>query len=1053
MRLMKLQQWSKRSLANSIALQASIIAIGGGLWVAIISLSVLYWSQSNALHNQMQGKVVRLTERIERTINVAESASSDLAKSSIFTTGILDSTGRNAYLEPFLKNYTLPIPAANGIALCDINGVRLAGTRAGMSDCRADTLQFKQVLKDGKTVRELVPLKNAHLTWIIYHAVALSYTGTVEGVVVTQIDMHDLISSSPEDLDLEKVTLEKADSAEKLLSVGMADTSVSGMASAKSVLFQGSPDSAPFPIEVTIWRHLTIFEKTLLPLVMSYGLGIMLLVIGVMYGTRRLSLRLIAPLSRLTTVAREIAETGNMNMEIPSMKHGELGQLTQAFQIMVDTIRDSEEKLENQVLLRTLQLQSAEASLRSVFDAATGIAIIATDKQGFITLFNPGAERMLGYRAEEVVGKMTLSQYILPEELGAVAGKRIDAKEVSVTGMELLLDHPEVGGSTEKEWTWVRKDSGQLTVRLSITPIYDVNRALSGYLGVAEDITNQKLAETKLRIAAIAFESQEGMFVTDPDSRILQVNRAFTDITGYSPEDAIGKHTRILSSGRHDSTFYAAMRESLSDTGSWEGEVWNRRKNGEVYPEHLTITAVKDHNGKLTNYVAALADITKSKSAEDEIKHLAFFDPLTRLPNRRLLQDRLKQAMASSSRSGKESALLFIDLDNFKTLNDTLGHDIGDLLLQQVAQRLESCVREGDTVARLGGDEFVLMLEGLSEITIEAAEQAESIGNKILVTLNQPYQLGTKEHHSTPSIGATLFNNNKSIDELLKQADIAMYQAKKAGRNTLRFFDPEMQDSINARSSLEAELRNAIEHQQFQLYFQVQMDSLFRPFGAEALIRWIHPERGLISPVDFIPLAEETGLILPVGQWVVNSACTQLKTWEQSEHTRNLVLSVNVSAKQFRQDDFVTQVRTAVNHHAIDPTLLKLELTESMLLENIEDTISTMNALNAIGVRISLDDFGTGYSSLQYLKRLPLHQLKIDQSFVRDITTDSSDKAIVATIIAMAHSLNLDVIAEGVETEGQKQFLLNKGCSHFQGYLFGKPLPIVQFEELLKQGC
>jgi diguanylate cyclase (GGDEF)-like protein len=438
---------------------------------------------------------------------------------------------------------------------------------------------------------------------------------------------------------------------------------------------------------------------------------------------------------------------------------------------------------------------------------------------------------------------------------------------------------------------------------------------------------------------------------------------------------------------------------------------------------------------------------------KDRIEHLAFYDPLTNLPNRRLLVNRLHQAFASSTRSGREGALLFIDLDNFKDINDTLGHDIGDLLLQQTAQRLESCMREGDTVARLGGDEFVVMLEGLSEKTIEAATQTEAVGEKIHATLNQPYQLAMHEYHSTISIGATLFSDHhQSVEELMKRADIAMYQAKKAGRNTLRFFNSTMQEIINTRTDLVTELHKALESHQFHLYYQIQVDSSNRPFGAEALIRWIHPERGLVSPAQFIPLAEETGLILPIGLWALKTACTQLKAWEQDALTHDLVLSVNVSAKQFRQVDFVAQVQSLVQRHAINPMLLKLELTESLLQENIEDTIATMNTLKKIGILFSLDDFGTGYSSLQYLKRLPLDQLKIDQSFVCDIAIDSSDRAIVRTIIAMAQSLNLNVIAEGVETEEQRQLLLESGCTHYQGYLFGKPVPIEQFEVLLRQG-
>jgi diguanylate cyclase (GGDEF)-like protein/PAS domain S-box-containing protein len=564
---------------------------------------------------------------------------------------------------------------------------------------------------------------------------------------------------------------------------------------------------------------------------------------------------------------------------------------------------------------------------------------------------------------------------------------------------------------------------------------------------IGRDVTEQRKSNDKLRVAAIAFESQEGMLVTDANEVILSVNQAFTFITGYSAEETVGTNLRILGSGQHDADFYFLMWKSINDIGSWSGEIWHKRKNGNVNPMLLTITSVKGEDGKVINYVGTLIDITERKRAEKEIEHLAFYDPLTHLPNRRLLIDRLKQALSSRARSGRDGAILFLDLDHFKTLNDSLGHDVGDLLLQQVAERLTHAVREGDTVARLGGDEYVIMLEDLSESELEAAAQVETISEKILNALNLPYQLSIQKYHCTPSIGIALFSGHEqSYEDLLKHADIAMYQAKKAGRNTLRFFDPKMQQAIHARVDLERELRKALDQQQFHLYYQVQVDISERPLGAEALIRWLHPERGLISPFHFIPLAEETGLILPIGLWVLETACAQLKKWEQDPISQDLSISINVSAKQFYQSDFVLQVQSAVRRHAIDPMKLKLELTESMLLDNIEDTIVKMNALKEIGIRFSLDDFGTGYSSLQYLKRLPLTQLKIDQSFVRDIETDYSDQEIVRTIIAMAQSLRLEVIAEGVETNEQLGLLLNNGCLHYQGYLFGKPVPIDEFE-------
>jgi len=566
--------------------------------------------------------------------------------------------------------------------------------------------------------------------------------------------------------------------------------------------------------------------------------------------------------------------------------------------------------------------------------------------------------------------------------------------------------------------------------------------------------------EDQLRIAATAFETQEGIIITDANSNVIKVNQAFQKITGYSSEDLLGKKPSMLKSGKHDRKFYIAMWESINSTGSWQGEIWDRRKNGEIYPKWLSITAAKDASGAVTHYVGTHTDITERKAAEAEIEKLAFYDPLTKLPNRRMLTQRLVTALASSARSSLIGSLLFVDLDNFKTLNDTLGHDVGDILLQQVAHRLTSCLRvsdavarlgEYDTVARLGGDEFVVMLEDLSAQKFDAASKTKIVGEKILATLNQPYQLGTHEHHCSASIGATLFSDHQtSMEELMKQADIAMYQAKKAGRSTLRFFDPRMQETVDSHAALESDLRNALVQQQFQLYYQIQVDNSHHSLGAEALIRWIHPERGFVSPAQFIPLAEETGLILPIGRWVLETACAQLKAWEKNALTSHLVLAVNVSAKQFHQPDFAAQVKATVQRYDIKPNQLKLELTESMLVDSIEDTIAIMDALNKVGVQFSLDDFGTGYSSLQYLKKLPLDQLKIDQTFVRDIATDNSDKAIVKTVIAMAHGLNLDVIAEGVETEAQRQFLLDEGCMHYQGYLFGKPVPIAEFEVSLK---
>jgi diguanylate cyclase (GGDEF)-like protein/PAS domain S-box-containing protein len=548
------------------------------------------------------------------------------------------------------------------------------------------------------------------------------------------------------------------------------------------------------------------------------------------------------------------------------------------------------------------------------------------------------------------------------------------------------------------------------------------------------DITSHYQTEMALRISAAAFETGEGKMITDAQGTLVQVNQAFCAITGYAPEEVLGKTPAVLSSGRQGPAFYADMWAALREIGCWQGELWNRRKNGDVYAESLHIDSVRDGSGCISHYVASMSDITFNKAAGDQIRTLAFYDPLTGLPNRRLLLERLELARAACALSGRTGALLTLDLDNFKTLNDTLGHHAGDLLLQQVAQRLPGCLRHAGVVARLGGDEFVLLAEGLSGLPFEAAAEARALAMAVRDALATPYALGAAQYHISASIGIALFDADQDATAaaLLQQADIAMHQAKQAGSDDLRFFDPCMQRAINVRAAMETALRQALDLHEFTLHYQVQVDRDGCATGAEALLRWRHP------PASFIPVAEETGLILPIGTWVIDQACAQLGIWRTLPALAKLALAVNISARQFHQRGFCEQVLDAVMRHGVDPALLKLELTEGILIDNIDDTIVTLKRLRSVGIRFSLDDFGTGYSSLQYLKRLPLDQLKIDQSFVRDLVSDPSDQAIVKTIIAMANSLGLDVIAEGVEHAAQKDLLEHLGCHQFQGYLYGR---------------
>ncbi|UHD18531.1 EAL domain-containing protein [Thiocapsa bogorovii] len=560
--------------------------------------------------------------------------------------------------------------------------------------------------------------------------------------------------------------------------------------------------------------------------------------------------------------------------------------------------------------------------------------------------------------------------------------------------------------------------------------------------GIARDITASKEAEAELRIAAIAFEAQEGMLVTDAEEHILRVNEAFTRNTGYTAEEVIGRNPRLLRSGRHDPDFFAEMWARISDQGYWQGEIWNRRKNGEVFPEWLTVTAVRDDLGHVTHYVGTLTDISQRKEDEAVIRRLAFYDPLTGLANRRLLLDRLNQTLAAAARTGQDGALIFIDLDNFKQLNDTRGHQVGDLLLEEVAHRLTETVRKSDSVARLGGDEFVVLLQDLGDDSAQAAALAEAVGEKIITVLGRPYMLAGKEHESTPSLGIAMFDREPhTAEEILKHADLAMYQAKAAGRNRLRFYDPKMQASVNQRAALERELRHAIGDGQLVLHYQSQVDGQGHVSGAEALLRWRHPERGLIPPAQFIGLAESLGLALPLGRWVLASACAQLAEWARRPETAGLNLAVNISGAHFRRPELVEDIRRALAESGANPKRLRLELAEATLLDDPDDSLAKMIALKETGVGFTLDNFGSGYCSLSYLKRLPLDQLKIAPAFVHEVLEGSEDDATADSFVALAESLGLAIMAEGVETEAQRDYLAHHGCQIFQGFLFGLPGP------------
>ena len=655
--------------------------------------------------------------------------------------------------------------------------------------------------------------------------------------------------------------------------------------------------------------------------------------------------------------------------------------------------------------------------------------------------WSEGMQSVFGYGADALsdgIGDWT--SRVAPEDHERVVG-----------GLHAAMD--EGRDTWSAEYRFVRADGSYATVRDQGVFMRNADGATVNVIGAMVDITAEKQVEAERREtearnrlqASLLDKAHDSISVSGIDGRITYWNQGAERLLGWTAAEVIGKtKAELLMLGKAD--LEPAYRQLLLK-GEWRGEVAKRHKDGREVMVESHLTLVRGDDGQPQLVLEIDIDITQRKHDEHAILSLAFFDPLTRLPNRRLLLDRLRHAVAATKRDGHGGALLFIDLDNFKTLNDTLGHDKGDQLLQQVARRLEARVaRDSDTVARHGGDEFVIVLENLSQDREKAALQAEQVAEKLLGAFNEPFQLDGHLHHTSPSIGVALFDKDmKDIDELLKRADLAMYQAKAAGRNTIRFFDLRMQTVINARVQLEADLRLSLRSHGFTLHYQRQTDSSGQTVGAEALLRWERPSSRQVSPSVFIPLAEETGLILQLGAWVLEAACRQLVSWDSRPETAHLTMAVNVSARQFRQPAFVDQVLQVIGRTGADPRRIKLELTESLLVANIENTIDTMHALKEKGIGFALDDFGTGYSSLAYLKRLPLDQLKIDQSFVRDVLTDPNDAAIARTILGLGHTLGLDVIAEGVETADQRDFLAMHGCRAFQGYLFGRPVTAEQF--------
>jgi diguanylate cyclase (GGDEF)-like protein/PAS domain S-box-containing protein len=691
-------------------------------------------------------------------------------------------------------------------------------------------------------------------------------------------------------------------------------------------------------------------------------------------------------------------------------------------------------------------LRASEALYRASFEQAA-VGILHTSLEGRILECNECFARIVGYTPQELVGSSF--QAITPPE---------DRGRGNIAQFQLLNGEIE---TVSFEKRYLRKDGALTWVMLTISIQRDGEGHPLCFLTMVLDINDRKQAEERLAAAQEALRLSEERYRTAfqmsldciilsrlSDGMFVDCNKAFLDLAGLTREETIGRTSNELNIWA-DPADRRRMLDAVMQQGACRNlEARFRKKNGEEIWGLISASLVELEG--TTCILTITRDVSDAKTAEDEIRHLAFYDPLTDLANRRLLLERLRQTVAASRRSGRWQALLFIDLDDFKTLNDTMGHHVGDLLLKEAGQRLSSCIRAVDTVARAGGDEFVVILEDLSGDAEEAASQAKAVGEKILARLSEPCALAGRVCASSASMGIAVFGQgNESTAEILQQADIAMYRAKGDGRGAIRFFAPELQAAVNTRAELEDEVRQGIRNREFALWYQPQVEG-GRVVGAEALLRWNHPRRGILAPAAFIALAEETGLIVPLGLQVLEDACGQIAAWATEPATAELTVAVNVSALQFRQANFVEQVLASVEKAGADPRKLKLEITESMLVDNLEQTIEIMARLKEHGVQFSLDDFGTGYSSLAYLKRLPLDQLKIDRAFVRDMLEDTASNAIAHAIVSLSRAMHLSLMAEGVETEEQRASLADLGCHAYQGYLFSPPVPAERFPSLLK---
>lgn len=685
----------------------------------------------------------------------------------------------------------------------------------------------------------------------------------------------------------------------------------------------------------------------------------------------------------------------------------------------------------------------------SVVDSSS-VATFVIGMDHAVLAWNQACENLTGIKAKEILGTKKSWRGFYDSNRPSLADILVENAEKHLEELYSVYGKSKSSKGLYAE-SWFPNVNGKKRYLIfHAEPIYDDNNNLIAAVENIEDITEIKQVEERLMLSDKVFSyTNQSILITDAKQRIVQVNQAFTELTGYSLDEIVGQSPGILESGRHDEQFFEDMEAELVKIGHWEGEIWDKRKDGTVYPKWLSITTVLDpeDSKKVTHYIAIFTDITERKKSEEQVRHIAFHDSLTQLPNRTLFYDRLDRAIIDARREETKVALMFLDLDRFKIVNDTLGHHVGDLLLQEVAERLKETVRGSDTVARLGGDEFVIILPDL-----ERARDVSKVASKLLENLNEPMLIQENELFTTPSIGISLYpTDGSTVEALMQSADTAMYHVKEAGKNNFQYFTQAMTQAAQARAQLEKDLRGAVEKGEFELYYQPKLTvNPLQVMGCEALIRWNHPEHGFVPPDVFIPVTEEIGLISQLGEWILNEAAQQVASWRKAGLSE-LCMAINLSPAQFKDEQLSNKIQDCIQLSTMDVNMFEFEITETILMDSIQATAEGLLALKKLGVSLAIDDFGTGYSSLSYLKSFDIDTLKIDKTFVEDIHLGSDNTAIVSAVMSLSHNLGLTVVAEGVETEEQLDILTGLGCDIFQGYYFSRPLPANEFFDFVKE--